>query len=457
MSQLHIPFSNQDQLNLSSKASNEVLDKGIGLSRADLGTFKASLRAPIHRWFTYPAGFSYKGVEEAFKLYDIRAGMTVHDPFAGTATTNIVAKQQGIHSFGIEAHPFIQFVAQTKLFWEFDLLLLQREIDVLTETIRDASLDEFKESKLESTFPELVCKCYHPTKLVRLWICRQAILAFPPSPFRNLAKLALTNILRTLADVETGWPYIAPGKPKSSSSDVLGTMRDQLYLMTSDIAQTLRQTQLGAITHLIAGDSRKRHDIIEDSSVDLSFTSPPYLNNYDYADRTRLETYFWGEAKSWSDITKKVRNKLMMSATTQALRSGFDENHAISTELHAIAADVADTLQNKVFQLAELRRLKGGKKSYDMMVAGYFNDMLPIMLETYRVLKPGAAFVLILGDSAPYSVHIPTDIYLGEIGIAIGFNRYEVEDLRVRGDKWKNNPQRHSVPLKESILTLFKN
>ena len=65
-----------------------------------------SLRAPIHRWFTYPAGFSYKGVEEAFRLYEIRAGMTVYEPFAGTATTNIVAKQQGVHSFGVEAHPF---------------------------------------------------------------------------------------------------------------------------------------------------------------------------------------------------------------------------------------------------------------------------------------------------------------------------------------------------------------
>ncbi len=234
-------------------------------------------------------------------------------------------------------------------------------------------------------------------------------------------------------------------------------MRNQLYLMADDIAQTARETFPGAQTHLIGGDSRERHDIIEDNSVDLSFTSPPYLNNYDYADRTRLETYFWGEAKSWSDITKKVRNKLIMSATTQAIRSGFDKDHAMSDELCSVAPCVAKMLQNKVSQLVALRMVKGGKKSYDLMVAGYFNDMLPVLREAYRVLKPGAAFVLIMGDSAPYGVHIPTDIYLGEIGVAIGFTRYEIEDLRVRGGKWKNNPQRHSVILKESILTLFKN
>jgi hypothetical protein len=72
------------------------------------------------------------------------------------------------------------------------------------------------------------------------------------------------------------------------------------------------------------------------------------------------------------------------------------------------------------------------------------------------VLKPGGSFLLILGDSAPYGVYIPTDTYLGEIGKALGFVSYDVEELRTRGGKWKDNPQRHSVPLKECILTLRK-
>jgi hypothetical protein len=83
--------------------------------------------------------------------------------------------------------------------------------------------------------------------------------------------------------------------------------------------------------------------------------------------------------------------------------------------------------------------------------------MLDVIRETCRVLKPRSAFVLILGDSAPYGVYIPTDRYLGELGLAVGFAKYEVEELRTRGGKWKNNPQRHDVALKECILTLYKN
>ena len=425
--------------------------------RAEFGTFKDSLRAPIHRWFTYPAGFSFKAVEEAFRIYSIKPGMTLYDPFAGTATTNIVAKQNGVHSFGVEAHPFVAFVAQTKLFWEFDFATLQTEIDALLETIREhARANDSDEIELEAAFPELVRKCYRTEKLRKLWFCRQATIGLAPSPFRNLARLALTNLLRALADVETGWPYIAPGKPKSSSPDVFQGLRDQLYMMAGDIGIVARSSTDGAKTRLIEGDARAHHDLIESDSVDLSFTSPPYLNNYDYADRTRLETYFWGDAKTWSDITKGVRSRLIMSATTQANRGDFDEAQPLIADLHRVAPEMACELKGKVAELGQMRLIKGGKKSYDIMVAGYFNDMLPMMREAYRVLKPGAAFVLIMGDSAPYGVHIPTDVYLGEIGRAIGFKRYEIEDLRVRGGKWKNNPQRHNVVLKESILTLFK-
>ena len=82
--------------------------------------------------------------------------------------------------------------------------------------------------------------------------------------------------------------------------------------------------------------------------------------------------------------------------------------------------------------------------------------MLQVFRETLRVLGPGAPFLLILGDSAPYGVSIPTETYLGEIGKAVGFARYEVEELRTRGGKWPDNPQRHKLPLKECMLTLYK-
>src|SRR5579875_3903858 len=99
--------------------------------RAQHGTFQDSLRAPIHRWFTYPAGFSFKAVENFLREQNIAPGMVVYDPFAGTGTTNIVASQWGIRSYGVEAHPFVYFVAATKLFWNYEFPQLYQEIDRL--------------------------------------------------------------------------------------------------------------------------------------------------------------------------------------------------------------------------------------------------------------------------------------------------------------------------------------
>lgn len=448
-----------DRDNRELKANPQV-SESPEMNRENLGTFQDSLRAPVHRWFTYPAGFSFKAVEEALRLYHITPGKTVFDPFAGTATTNIVAKQSGIRSFGIEAHPFVHFVGRTKLFWAFQFPELLQQIDRLLEQIRRAiETQDTSAIPVKSIFPELVCKCYSEEKLVRLYICRQAIQAIPSGPFQDLAKLGLTNVLRTVADVATGWPYIAPQKARKNgngNSNIVEKLRDQLYQMYSDLRVIQPTDHTAGESRFILGDARKYQDAFDSASVDLAFTSPPYLNNYDYSDRTRLEMYFWGEATSWGDITQQVRSRLIMSATTQIVRSHYNEAQLLSEELLITAPDIAAELSPKIKEMSQRRLTKGGKKSYDILVAGYFNDMLGVIRETYRLLKPGGVFLLILGDSAPYGVHIPTDIYLGELGKAIGFARYSIEDLRTRGSKWKDNPQRHKVALKESILTLEK-
>ena len=226
--------------------------------------------------------------------------------------------------------------------------------------------------------------------------------------------------------------------------------------MYGDLREICRTGEPVGKASFILGDSRLHQNVIDNEAVDLVFTSPPYLNNYDYSDRTRLEMYFWDEAKNWGDITRNVRSRLIMSATTQISRTDYTKGKLLSDEFLTAVPDVATELNPKVDSLTHLRLQKGGKKSYDIMVAGYFNDMLKVFRETFRVLKPGASFLLILGDSAPYGVHIPTDIYLGEVGKAVGFARYKIEDLRERGGKWRDNPQRHHVALKESILTLEK-
>ena len=80
-------------------------------------------------------------------------------------------------------------------------------------------------------------------------------------------------------------------------------------------------------------DAGKLTKFLDRNSIDFAFTSPPYLNNYDYADRARLELYFLGWASSWDEISDKIRKKLIVSCSHQAVEMRLSEGLMPSDEM----------------------------------------------------------------------------------------------------------------------------
>lgn len=448
------------QLDLFESRKSAALNKNGVFQNREMGTFKDSLKAPVFRWFKYPAGYSYKFVDACLDEFGIEEGDCVYEPFSGSGTTLMVAKMRGIHGYGVEAHSFVHWVAGVKLFWEFDLTILRKNISDFMVELRTKILNDTGDIPIDEEFPALVVKCFHPDDLRQLLITRNLILECnSPPEVKNLLKLGLTDCLRTTALAGTGWPYISPKKNTGDrpAKNAMLIFEKTMSLMLNDLAHIKDDhTQGNAIAKNVLGDSRERQEI-ENEAIGIAVTSPPYLNNYDYADRTRLETYFWGLAHSWGDITKKYRKKLMVAATTQISRSDYDTaENVVSRRLEEYNKKVYTSISNSVKELAIIRLQKGGKKDYDLMVALYFNDVCAVLEETFRVLRKGAHFCLVLGDSAPYGIHIPTDEYIGQLGLGIGFRKYSYHQLRTRGDKWKANPQRHNIPLREGVVVLEK-
>ena len=422
--------------------------------KQDYGSFKDSLKAPIHRWFTYPAGYSHKFVEAKINQHGIGSGDIVGDPFLGTGTTSLAARMLGVHSIGVEAHRFVHWVAQTKLFLNHDLArLAEYTEEVITEARMLA-----KNAKYEDIWPDLIYKCFSDGNLQQLAALRQTIGDSDMNDeSRDFLKLALTATLRVVTTAGAGWPYIAPSKyaERKVERHALIEFQTQCHKMLDDLHHVQEMAIPFSSHHVLLGDARHFDEYTGDESLDLVVTSPPYLNNYDYADRTRLETYFWGEMSSWADISREIRDHLVMAATTQVSMSALNGVRECPG-IRSAAPDVHADLSEIIDRLTEMRAIKRGKKTYDYVVAGYFEDMLQVMQRTARAIKPGGRFVLVVGDSAPYGVHVATEHILGRLGLAIGFHTYDVEELRTRGGKWGHNPQRHKVPLRESVLTLIK-
>ena len=417
-------------------------------SVAKYGTFKDSLSAPVHRWFTYPAGYSYRLVEAKAAEFSLEAGSLIADPFVGTGTTSLAAKTMGIDSVGVEAHPFVHWVAQTKLDCNHDTDLLRKEAKLISEQASDICVSGCRES---ARWPDLVHKCFDDENLDRLYALRTAVLHMR-SERQDFFKLALTAALRDTTSAGAGWPYIAPSKfaERKVRRNALDEFAKRCELMADDVESF---TEIRSKHDLVRGDARLLASYTGEAAVDMILTSPPYLNNYDYADRTRMETYFWGLYDSWADITANVRDKLMMAATTQVRRNQMAETVKMPL-VKSLDSAVHNELQDAVSRLGELRKKKSGKKSYDLMTAGYFEDMAQVVVEARSALKSGCPFILVLGDSAPYGVHVTTDEIIGRLAVGAGFAHYDIEVIRTRGDKWAGNSQRHKVPLRESIVTV---
>ena len=417
------------------------------------GSFQDSLKAPIHRWFTYPAGYSYKLVEAKIRESGLGGQSFIADPFVGTGTTSLAAKMLGVNSVGVEAHPFVHWVAKTKLTLDHDIPALTRDVERVLNTA--LSVDDVD---VDGAWPPLVYKCFSEENLKKLYALRKAILELESDQSRqDFLKLALTSTLRTVTSAGAGWPYIAPSRyaERQVQRDAFNEFSKTCITMIGDLQYAQLLDVPDSSHKLIHGDARKLDEHCAPGSIDLILTSPPYLNNYDYADRTRLETYFWSIYNSWGEITREVRDHLIIAATTQIRLTQMDSVIQCPA-IKQVNAEVHSEIMDIVGRLSKLRTVKAGKKTYDVMVAGYFEDMLKVIKAAYKGLKPGGQFVLVLGDSAPYGVHVPTDEIIGKLARSVGFSDSSIEVLRARGDKWAHNTQRHKVPLRESILTVLK-
>ena len=398
------------------------------------------MRLPVHRWMRFPAGFSAQWVKQLIVEYKAaRSTYTFLDPFAGVGTSILAAEEVGVTSFGLEAQPFIARVAKAKLMWNTPV---EDFVDfAMTVLSRVNSVNE------PLNYPSLILRCYPESQLHQLHNLRLAWESMTDgSGPSELSWLTLVSILRECSTAGTApWQYIQPRKEKSTVPLPYDAFRTKMAMMSSDMR--LRQMcGVQPLSKVIQADSRDCESI-EPCSIDLVVTSPPYANNYDYADATRLEMSFMGEVNGWRDLHTAARGHLVRACSQHVSIDKLDLYQTLggltNVSFQPEISEVCERLSNE-------RLNHGGKKDYHLMIAAYFSDMRKVWATLRRLCKRGAAVCLVIGDSAPYGIHVPVERWLGELALSEGFTDYRFEKTRDRNLKWKN--RKHRVPLHEGRL-----
>ncbi|MGW2762835.1 hypothetical protein [Streptomyces sp. NPDC001275] len=203
---------------------------------------------------------------------------------------------------------------------------------------------------------------------------------------------------------------------------------------------------------VVNGDSRSETSWAEIAagSAQGCVSSPPYLNNFDYADATRLELYFWGDVSSWAEMCASVRAE-MLTATTQQSSVGAAMNARSKLGSYGVASKAIEEIVEKL--TAERAARRRGKE-YDRVVPDYFLAIAQVLEQLARAMQPGASAIWLVGDSAPYGVYIDTPRLISELAEESGFSSEKDVVLRRRGQRWASNTTRHDVELSERMIVL---
>lgn len=411
--------------------------------KARSGTFLDNMKLPVHRWFRYSAGFSAEWVQSEILKFEEDSGnrAVILDPFVGSGTTAFAASALGRTAYGFDGHPFVSRIARAKNLWYLNVDDFIEACNSVLENAqsRTGHTDRYDESNL-------LGKCYSIEALTNLDNLRFAYEELADdNPVWELVRLNITSILRACSSVGTAqWQYVLPNKTKAKVLDVYAAFMGKTELMASDMSFAQNNGWMET-ANIIHHDVRNPIHNIE--QCNLLITSPPYPNNYDYADATRLEMMFWGEIAGWSDLKTAVRPQIMRSCSQHSAADKVVLDEILQEPL---LAPIIDELEPVTRELAEIRLTKGGKKTYHTMIAAYFYDLAKIWQNSREVMAPNSKVCFVIGDSAPYGVHVPAEEWLGRLAIASGFTDYSFEKLRDRNVKWKNRT--HTVPLHEGRL-----
>jgi DNA modification methylase len=397
-------------------------------------TFRDSKRSAFHRWYPYVQGFSAEYVREVLTRFGPCAH--IYDPFGGAGTTQLEASIQGIVSSYSEINPFMRFVAETKInssiwaranfssFQDTCQRYLERiERGVFRKHAKRLSLEGYEQAFGGRDF-------FEEEHLRDLLAARElAIETAGDSPeAKSLLLLAIaanvvqaSNMTRR-ADLRRRRPDEYKSRVVDVSAYVSRTVTEMLRDLASSHGPQVKTE--------CASESAK--DIGQVNEVfDLSVTSPPYLNGTNYCRNTKLELWFLG----WLDDEDGLRK-----FRDSAIAAGINNVTKGRKPLTSFAS--VEAIARRLDSEAEDKRIPA-------LVRSYFSDMADVFTAVKSALKPGARFVVDIGDSRFYGVHVPTDTLLLEVAQEAGF---KVESERALARRYSYD----KTELKQVELVLYK-
>ncbi|MGH9933949.1 MAG: DNA methyltransferase [Nitrososphaerales archaeon] len=367
----------------------------------------------------------------------------VLDPFCGSGTTLVEAKLSGVNAYGIDIDPMARLLTKVKTTYyeKGELESVKSEIlsNLYSYEIDDVELPDFPNR--DHWFDREVS--------TSIAIVKKSIeKASSDKDILDFFYVCLSAIIRTvsLADPDQIFPekteWGLKKKSKMNKTLVFNKFEQSVNKFLPRILEFSNYCYKDIKTQLIKQDARKLE--LDRNSIDISITSPPYINAMDYPRVNQLEMYWLGLL----DAEKKVDLKKKYVGTEAVSSKDYSELHLFkNTKYH----DYNKILQ-KIYKVDKVRAYIAYK---------FFDDMKQNFEEVFRVLKKShgakkGRYVVVIGDGVIRKIPVPTHEILARIGKDVGFSIENVFSYVIRHRTLLITRAAHSGIIHKDWITVFK-
>ena len=390
------------------------------LLAADLA-FQAPAREahPLHALHPFAARFPH-GLAGHFITALTRRGDTVLDPMCGSGITLLEGWQAGRSVIGVDLDPLArrQSMARTMALDPEAVrasgeAVLDRADDLHSGASHPADPLALLRGGMDDATRKFLDYWFFEETQQELAALVLAIREESDPDLRNLLEVIFSSTIVTKSGGVSRARDLAHTRPHRVADKTPRRPIQQFATLLERAANAYAAVASDCVgeSRIIAGDARKLP--LPDDGVDLIVTSPPYANALDYMRAHKFSLAWLGDP-----IPSLTR-----------LRGQYIGSETLGNRDGKPDGELPASVQSVVEQLAP----KDPPKS--RVLRRYFFDMSAAIGEMARVLRPGAAAIIVVGPSTMRGIPIPTHQCLAGLASHVGLDVVAVAPRKLDRDR----------------------
>lgn len=342
-----------------------------------------------HSFFPYPAKFPPEPIRRHI-LKLSKEGDTVLDPFCGSGTVLVEGLLNKRNAYGIDLNPVSALISRAKsnVYSKEDIEYINSLIEEL-KGLKGIETFWARNIVTQETIPNYknISLWFKDNMLYELTAIREQYLNNTDinTQLNELLWMAFLKIIVSVSNQDTDTRYTSVDKPELVDGYAIKKFAEALQTYSTKLEEYLPiMKNIDANIQVFEGDVKNKIQEIENNSIDLVVTSPPYINTFDY--------YLYHKHRIfWMEKSPQLVRKQEIGC-----------HHRIDS------------------------------MSYDKAYKEYYESLNQLFNMLYTKLKKHAHVVMLIGDGIVKKKLVKADEMINEIGPNNKFSIVEIQSRPIK-------------------------